>query len=131
MASLARLAYSFGPHAIPAEHVFASTRHCFALVNLKPVTCGHVLIVTRRAVSRLRELAPVEIADLWESVQAISAGLEAFYAADASTIVLQDGPAAGQTVPHVHVHILPRHNADLQNNDEIYNLVRRLPLPWV
>lgn len=35
----------------------------------------------------------------------------------------QDGPQAGQTVPHVHVHILPRKGGDFENNDEIYDVV--------
>ena len=38
-----------------------------------------------------------------------------------ATISIQDGPSAGQTVPHVHVHILPRSSGDFENNDDIYN----------
>jgi hypothetical protein len=36
---------------------------------------------------------------------------------------VQDGPAAGQTVPHVHIHCLPRYFEDIPNNDEIYDLI--------
>lgn len=36
----------------------------------------------------------------------------------------QDGPQAGQTVPHVHIHILPRKVGDFEKNDEIYDAVR-------
>ena len=39
---------------------------------------------------------------------------------EASTISIQDGVAAGQTVPHVHVHIIPRRVGDFKNNDDIY-----------
>ena len=39
---------------------------------------------------------------------------------EASTISIQDGKEAGQTVPHVHVHVLPRKRGDFENNDEIY-----------
>jgi bis(5'-adenosyl)-triphosphatase len=38
-------------------------------------------------------------------------------------MTVQDGPAAGQTVPHVHIHCLPRHNLDLERNDEIYDMI--------
>lgn len=36
---------------------------------------------------------------------------------------LQDGPAAGQSVPHLHVHILPRKEGDFANNDEVYDAI--------
>ena len=37
--------------------------------------------------------------------------------------LLQDGPAAGQSVPHVHVHVLPRKKGDFANNDEVYDAI--------
>jgi len=39
-------------------------------------------------------------------------------------LFFQDGAQAGQTVPHVHVHILPRKKGDFENNDEVYDVVR-------
>lgn len=38
-------------------------------------------------------------------------------------LFFQDGAQAGQTVPHVHVHILPRKLGDFENNDEVYDVV--------
>jgi bis(5'-adenosyl)-triphosphatase len=38
---------------------------------------------------------------------------------------LQDGPAAGQTVPHVHIHVLPRRPGDFEKNDEVYDELDR------
>ena len=40
------------------------------------------------------------------------------------TLAIQDGPEAGQTVKHVHVHVLPRKAGDFAENDQIYNEVR-------
>lgn len=37
--------------------------------------------------------------------------------------MLQDGPAAGQTIPHVHIHCVPRHFKDLERNDEVYDRI--------
>lgn len=39
-------------------------------------------------------------------------------------LLIQDGAEAGQTVPHVHIHILPRKAKDFERNDEIYDAVR-------
>jgi bis(5'-adenosyl)-triphosphatase len=36
---------------------------------------------------------------------------------------MQDGPAAGQTVPHVHIHVLPRRFQDVPSNDQIYDII--------
>ena len=41
-----------------------------------------------------------------------------------SHITHQDGPHAGQTVPHVHIHVIPRKKGDFEKNDEIYDAVR-------
>ena len=41
-----------------------------------------------------------------------------------SDITYQDGPQAGQTVPHVHIHVIPRKKGDFEKNDEIYDAVR-------
>lgn len=38
---------------------------------------------------------------------------------------VQDGPAAGQTVPHVHIHVLPRRPGDFEKNDDIYDELDR------
>lgn len=41
-------------------------------------------------------------------------------------MVIQDGEHAGQSVPHVHVHLLPRHKGDFTNNDDIYGEIERV-----
>ena len=86
-----------------------------AVVNLKPLAPGHVLVVPRRAVPRMEELTPEEAADLWTSVVEVQRVVEKVHGADASNLGVQDGRGAGQSVPHVHVHILPRasHSASL------------------
>lgn len=115
--------HAFGPHPISTTQVFLETEHSLALVNLKPVVNGHVLVIPRRRVPRFGQLDAEEVCDLWLTVQRVSGALETFHGAHACSIALQDGPAAGQTVPHVHAHVLPRHTNDLEDNDEIYSLI--------
>ena len=100
--------YLFGPWKIAADEVFATSPHCFAFVNLKPVVPGHVLVSPKRVVPRFAELAPEEVADLWCLAQRVGAAIEPHFGAASLTLAIQDGPLAGQTVPHVHIHILPR-----------------------
>ena len=56
-------------------------------------------------------------------VQRVGRGVEQQYNAAALTVTLQDGPAAGQTVPHVHVHVLPRRWGDFEPNDKVYDAI--------
>ncbi|KAL0436637.1 UNVERIFIED_CONTAM: Bifunctional bis(5'-adenosyl)-triphosphatase/adenylylsulfatase FHIT [Sesamum radiatum] len=55
--------------------------------------------------------------------QKIGHQLESYHNASSLTFTIQDGPQAGQTVPHVHIHILPRKSGDFENNDEIYEAI--------
>jgi bis(5'-adenosyl)-triphosphatase len=113
--------HAFGPHRVHASEVFAETPLSLGFVNLKPVVPGHVLFVPRRVVHRLADLRRDELHDLWSLVHACAPALEQHFGATASTFAVQDGAAAGQTVPHVHVHVLPRKAGDFERNDEVYD----------
>ncbi|XP_012077692.1 bifunctional bis(5'-adenosyl)-triphosphatase/adenylylsulfatase FHIT [Jatropha curcas] len=115
--------YKFGPYKIDPKEVFYSTSLSYALVNLRPVVPGHVLVCPRREVKRFAELTADETSDLWLAAQKIGSRLESHHKATSLTLTIQDGPQAGQTVPHVHIHILPRKGGDFENNDEIYDAI--------
>ncbi|PAV22843.1 diadenosine 5, 5 -P1,P4-tetraphosphate asymmetrical hydrolase [Pyrrhoderma noxium] len=107
------------------RQAFYRTAHAYAIVNLKPIVPGHVLVIPTRVVPRLADLSPAEVAALFTSVQHVGRVVERVYGADSLTIACQDGKAAGQSVPHVHVHVLPRKapgkgDTFEKNNDEVY-----------
>ncbi|EFX02631.1 hit domain containing protein [Grosmannia clavigera kw1407] len=111
----------FGPFDVSTQ-VFYTTPLSFALVNLKPLLPGHVLVCPRQPHRRLTDLDPDELADLFGAVQTVQRMLAAHFFRDPDhshnhdlihtgggfNIAVQDGPDAGQTVPHVHVHVIPR-----------------------
>ena len=112
--------YRFGQHIIKASVVFFRSKLSYGFVNRKPVVPGHVLVAPLRIVKRFCELTEDEVADLFLSTQKISGVIEQEFKASSLTVAIQDGPDAGQTVPHVHVHILPRRKGDFQENDDVY-----------
>jgi len=80
-----------------------------------------VLVLPRRVVPRLADLDPEEVTDLFLSVQHVGKVLEKAYNGQSLTISIQDGKEAGQSVPHVHVHLIPRKSTDFDgDNDRIY-----------
>ncbi|XP_033999902.1 bis(5'-adenosyl)-triphosphatase-like isoform X2 [Trematomus bernacchii] len=115
------LTLRFGQHLIKASAVFLQTELSFAMVNRKPVVPGHVLVCPLRPVERFVDLQPDEVSDLFSTAQRVAQLLEKHLNATSLTIAIQDGPEAGQTVKHVHVHVLPRRAGDFQRNDSIYD----------
>lgn len=111
----------FGPYKIDKKEVFYSTDLSYALVNLRPLLPGHVLVCPRREVKRFVDLTADETSDLWLTAQKVGKQLESYHKASSLTFAIQDGPQAGQTVPHVHIHIIPRKSGDFEKNDEIYD----------
>ena len=75
---------------------------------------------------RLAELSHEEMTDLFLTVQRVGRMVERVYDASSLNIAMQDGVDAGQSVPHVHAHIIPRKAADMDDkggNDAIYGML--------
>ncbi|TKY47294.1 Bis(5'-adenosyl)-triphosphatase protein [Spatholobus suberectus] len=81
----------------------------------------HVLICPKREVKRFVDLTADETSDLWLTAQKVGRQLESYHKASSLTFAIQDGPQAGQTVSHVHIHVVPRRSGDFEKNDEIYD----------
>ena len=113
----------FGPHTISEACVFYRNAHALAFTNLRPVLPGHVLVVPTRVEARFGALSSEEVAALWQAAQRVGRVVCAVHGGSAATYSMQDGRAAGQSVPHVHVHVVPRADGDLENNDDIYDML--------
>jgi diadenosine tetraphosphate (Ap4A) HIT family hydrolase len=83
-----------------------------ALRDAFPISPGHTLIVPRRHVGSFFEATVDERAALLELLDNAKRGLDAEFAPDSYNIGINDGPAAGQTVSHLHIHLIPRYSGD-------------------
>lgn len=89
--------------------------HCAGTTARQPRRLGPS--ITRRALLPAHlgvpaaPLSSLQVSDLWLLAQRVGTALEPHYGASSLTLAIQDGPQAGQTVPHVHVHVLPRWGA--------------------
>jgi diadenosine tetraphosphate (Ap4A) HIT family hydrolase len=84
-----------------------------AISDAYPVTAGHTLVLPKRHVVSLFDLPAEAYAAVWEMVAAVRAKLAADLNLHGLPVGLNDGTAAGQTVPHAHVHVIPRRHGDV------------------
>ena len=77
-----------------------------------PVSPGHTLIIPRRHVGSFFELTPPERASMFELLTQAKAELDGTLQPDGFNIGINDGAAAGQTVAHLHLHLIPRYRGD-------------------
>jgi mutator protein MutT len=100
-------------HPLDRARVILETDAALAFYDGFPLSEGHALVVPRKPVASLFELDAVLQAAVWEAVRLTRELLEEKYKPDGFNIGINDGRAAGQTVPHAHVHVIPRYEGDL------------------
>jgi histidine triad (HIT) family protein len=83
-----------------------------AFLDANPLAPGHTLIVPKDHHQYLSELPEDLSASVFAAVRELTPRVQAAVDADAHTIAINDGPASGQEVPHLHVHIVPRFEGD-------------------
>ncbi|MBW3582442.1 MAG: HIT family protein [Euryarchaeota archaeon] len=96
---------------IPAA-IIDEDDHAFAFLDIRPLTRGHMLVVPKEHVARLADLKETPRRSLWDLVHGLVPRIEESVSADGMTVAVNDGSAAGQEVPHVHVHLVPRKKGD-------------------
>jgi diadenosine tetraphosphate (Ap4A) HIT family hydrolase len=102
----------------PCERVqandFAAERAtAVAFPDAFPLTPGHTLVVPRRHLIDLSQFEPLELSDLWLLATSPCRDLQRERGVSAFNLGVNLGRAAGQTVEHVHLHVIPRYEADV------------------
>ena len=95
------------------ERIVLSDPLCVVIRDAFPIAPGHTLIVPRRHIASFFLATEQEQQSLLALLREAKVGLEAVFAPDAWNIGINDGPAAGQTVPHLHIHLIPRYTNDV------------------
>lgn len=92
---------------LPADRLLASNEHAVAILDGFPVSPGHTLIIPKRHIQSLFEASREEREALFDLVSEVRALLLTERSADGFNIGINDGTAAGQTVMHLHIHLIP------------------------
>jgi len=81
-----------------------------AILDKYPIDKGHSLVITKKPYEKLTDMSNQEVAELFSKIPKIANAIVKATNADAFSIAQNNGKAAKQIIPHVHVHIIPRYN---------------------
>ena len=84
----------------------------FAFMDAGQVNDGHVIVATKRPVETLMDCSDAEAAALMRAARRIAIAVELAFAPQGITVLQANRVAGWQTVPHLHLHVLPRFDAD-------------------
>lgn len=99
--------------AVPASEWLAANHSAFVIADRFPVSPGHALVVPRRVVATWWETTNDERADILALVDEVKRQLDAEMQPDGYNVGFNAGAAAGQTVGHLHIHVIPRYRGDV------------------
>lgn len=83
-----------------------------AFLDIKPTNPGHVLVVPKKHHANLEEIAEADLAVLITIVKKVGRLLKDKLAVVGYNVVCNNDPIAGQVIPHLHFHVIPRHQGD-------------------
>lgn len=96
---------------LPAAKLYED-EHCLAFLDIRPIFRGHALVIPRRHSVGMAEAAPAALSSMMRAVQRLGPAVVKAVRAEAFNLFQADGEAAGQTVFHLHFHVLPRRKGD-------------------
>ncbi len=95
-----------------ASHVLYQDNDFIAILDKYPISIGHTLVIPKRHFERVNDISQADFCALYARVHALNRVITSRLNASASHISINDGAAANQLVPHLHVHIIPRNVND-------------------
>jgi histidine triad (HIT) family protein len=93
---------------IPAHKVFEDEA-TLAFMDVMPESDGHTLVVPKAPAENLFDLSPADLGQLIQATQKVAVAIRTAFQPDGLTLMQFNGPEAGQTVFHIHFHIVPRY----------------------
>lgn len=105
------------------EHAFASSPDFMAVYDISPMLPGHTLIIPLKHIESLHDLELDQLAQFFQFARVVTKGLCEFLDTDAFDWSIQEKEEAGQSVAHLHMHIIPRNKNDLPNPGDWYPLL--------
>jgi len=94
------------------SHILYQDNGFIAILDKYPISIGHTLVIPKKHYERVNDISQSDFCALYARVHALNRVIASRLNASASHISINDGAAANQLVPHLHVHIIPRNVND-------------------
>ena len=94
-----------------SSHVIYDDDDCLVILDKYPIDNGHSLIITKQHYEKITDMNTNDISKLFSKIPKIVNAIIKATGADAFSIAQNNGKAAKQIVPHVHIHVIPRYNS--------------------
>lgn len=105
------------------EKSFCSHAGFRAIYNIAPILPGHSLVIPHKHYERLSELSDSELGEMMVFTRRVTQILKSVFTCDGFDLTIQDGESAGQTVPHLHLHVIPRKQHDMASGEDWYGKI--------
>jgi len=105
-----------------------------AFLDIYPIDVGHSLVLPKKHHEKITDMAPEDVGNLFTNIPKIAKAILEATGADAFSIAQNNGKAAKQIIPHVHIHIIPRYNSkgtvwtkrQIVSDDELSELAKKI-----
>jgi diadenosine tetraphosphate (Ap4A) HIT family hydrolase len=98
--------------AVPKDRIVAETALVITIADGFPVSKGHTLAIPKRHIASPFDTSDEEMVEIWQAIRVAAGRLRAGHRPAGFSIGVNDGAAAGQTVMHLHWHVIPRYQGD-------------------
>lgn len=96
---------------IPSHKVYEDDKN-LAFLDISPVNPGHILVIPKKHFSNMEEAPENDLCELMKAVKKVGRAMKDGLGADGYNINVNNDPVAGQIIPHLHFHIIPRTEGD-------------------
>jgi diadenosine tetraphosphate (Ap4A) HIT family hydrolase len=95
--------------------IIAENEQCYAVYDSYPVSAGHLLIITKRHIENIFEVTNYEMACINDMLHLCKNIIDMKYSPDGYNVGTNAGKYGGQSIFHLHIHVIPRYRGDVEN----------------
>lgn len=115
---------------LPETDILVENEMALAFFDKFPVNEGHVLIIPKRHLASLFDATLEEVISIWKLLEEVTEKLNKRFHPDGYNVGVNVGAAAGQTVFHLHIHVIPRYHGDVQDPRGGIRKIKKSMVPY-